>query len=114
MNSDTLSSALTLLGFVSAFGLLGTLVGRDVDHNSRHGRDNWHRPGGYPLQPSPGDRLLGTLPAASDPAPGKLSEWTSSSARPSSRTSQQSAPSLTRLSSVTATARPTVRTPLSS
>ncbi|MFB7474970.1 hypothetical protein [Kitasatospora sp. NPDC056184] len=65
MDSDTLASALALLGAVGGFGLLGGLIGRDVARQKATGRDNWHRPGGYPDDPALPDRLYGTLPAAS-------------------------------------------------
>ncbi|MFE7188645.1 hypothetical protein [Kitasatospora sp. NPDC057541] len=65
MDSDTLASALALLGAVGGFGLLGALIGREVARQRATGRDNWHRPGGYPDDPALPDRLYGTLPAAS-------------------------------------------------
>ncbi|MFD5922954.1 hypothetical protein ACFVYP_40785 [Kitasatospora sp. NPDC058201] len=65
MDSDTLVGALALVGVVGGFGLLGALIGRDVARNTAHGRDNWHRPGGYPVDPALPDRLYDTLPAAS-------------------------------------------------
>ncbi|MFF7455984.1 hypothetical protein [Kitasatospora sp. NPDC008115] len=65
MDSDTLASALALLGAVGGFGLLGGLIGRDVARQKATGRDNWHRPGGYPADPALPDRLHGTMPAAS-------------------------------------------------
>ncbi|WP_380285470.1 hypothetical protein [Kitasatospora purpeofusca] len=65
MDSDTLASALALLGAVGGFGLLGALIGREVARQKATGRDNWHRPGGYPDDPALPDRLYGTLPAAS-------------------------------------------------
>ncbi|MER7706301.1 hypothetical protein ABTX81_25820 [Kitasatospora sp. NPDC097605] len=65
MDSDTLASALALLGAVGGFGLLGGLIGREVARQKATGRDNWHRPGGYPEDPALPDRLYGTLPAAS-------------------------------------------------
>ncbi|MFF8772729.1 hypothetical protein [Kitasatospora sp. NPDC015120] len=66
MDSDTLASALALLGAVGGFGLLGGLIGREVaQHRAATGRDNWHRPGGYPDDPALPDRLHGTMPAAS-------------------------------------------------
>ncbi len=65
MDSDTLASALALLGTVGGFGLLGALIGREVAAQKATGRDNWHRPGGYPVDPALPDRLHGTMPAAS-------------------------------------------------
>ncbi|MFF2657933.1 hypothetical protein ACFVUH_11280 [Kitasatospora sp. NPDC058032] len=65
MDSDTLASALALLGAVGGFGLLGAMIGREVARQRATGRDNWHRPGGYPDDPALLDRLYGTLPAAS-------------------------------------------------
>ncbi|MFE2106348.1 hypothetical protein ACFXAF_10820 [Kitasatospora sp. NPDC059463] len=65
MDSDTLASALALLGAVGGFGLLGGLIGREVAQQRATGRDNWHRPGGYPADPALPDRLHGTMPAAS-------------------------------------------------
>ncbi|MFE7561387.1 hypothetical protein [Kitasatospora sp. NPDC057500] len=117
MDSDTLASALALLGAVGGFGLLGGLIGRDVARQKATGRDNWHRPGGYPADPALPDRLYGTMPAASlrpsaDPATtalltlgteartplgavprdsGTLTGWTSSSARPAPRSSRKPA-----------------------
>ncbi|MFC5662502.1 hypothetical protein ACFP3U_05845 [Kitasatospora misakiensis] len=121
MDSDTLASALALLGTVGGFGLLGALVGREVAAQQATGRDNWHRPGGYPVDPALPDRLHGTLPAASlrpsaDPATatataptstpadgartpltvlpgdsGTLAGWTSSSARPVPRSTRKPA-----------------------
>ncbi|GAA1393551.1 hypothetical protein GCM10009639_26840 [Kitasatospora putterlickiae] len=120
MDSDTLASALALLGAVGGFGLLGGLIGREVARQKATGRDNWHRPGGYPHDPALPDRLYGTLPAASlrpsaDPATstatavialeaeartplstvpcdsGTLTGWTSSSARPAPRSSRKPA-----------------------
>ncbi|TQF03505.1 hypothetical protein E6W39_16290 [Kitasatospora acidiphila] len=103
MTSSTLASALAVLGLVTGIGLLGYLVGRDVDRSARLGRDNWQRPGGYPVDPARPDRLhaaptpatataaptaalpnqdrlRGTLPAASDLRFGTLVRWTSASA----------------------------------
>ncbi|MFB6891077.1 hypothetical protein ACFCX4_17410 [Kitasatospora sp. NPDC056327] len=121
MNSDTLAGALALLGVVGGFGLLGGLIGREVAQHRATGRDNWHRPGGYPVDPALPDRLYGTMPAASlrpsaDPATatavtaaapgepealtpltvvpgdsGTLAGWTSSSARPAPRSSRKPA-----------------------
>ncbi|WP_406092393.1 hypothetical protein [Kitasatospora purpeofusca] len=122
MDSDTLASALALLGTVGGFGLLGALIGREVTAQKATGRDNWHRQGGYPVDPARPDRLYGTMPAASlrpsaDPATadpvrsttsptgadagppltvlpggsGRLAGWTSSSARPSPRSSRKPA-----------------------
>ncbi|MER5350873.1 hypothetical protein ABT093_11120 [Kitasatospora sp. NPDC002551] len=118
MDSDTLASALALLGAVGGFGLLGALIGREVAQQKATGRDNWHRPGGYPDDPALPDRLYGTLPAASlrpsaDPVTpvtvtateaeartplssvpcdsGTLAGWTSSSARPAPRSSRKPA-----------------------
>ncbi|MFJ8432338.1 hypothetical protein ACIQ9P_13695 [Kitasatospora sp. NPDC094019] len=65
MDSDTLASALALLGTVGGFGLLGALIGREVAAQKATGRDNWHRQGGYPVDPALPDRLHGTMPAAS-------------------------------------------------
>ncbi|MEV6976655.1 hypothetical protein [Kitasatospora sp. NPDC093806] len=65
MDSDTLASALALLGAVGGFALLGALIGREVARQDATGRDNWHRPGGYPVDPALPDRLYGTMPAAS-------------------------------------------------
>ncbi|MFF7590100.1 hypothetical protein ACFZCK_21670 [Kitasatospora purpeofusca] len=65
MDSDTLASALALLGTVGGFGLLGALIGREVAAQKATGRDNWHRQGGYPVDPALPDRLYGTMPAAS-------------------------------------------------
>lgn len=121
-SSSAWAGALALLGAVGGFGLLGLLIGRDLERNGQHHRDNWHRSGGYPVDPSlpdrlhgptpPGetaetagtpdtagttdtagaadtaaDRLRGTLPAASDLHLGTLLRWTSSSERPSPKTS---------------------------
>lgn len=103
MTSSTLASALAVLGLVTGIGLLGYLVGRDVDRTARLERDNWQRPGGYPVDPARPDRLhaaptpataaatataappnpdrlRGTLPAASDLHFGTLVRWTSASA----------------------------------
>uniref|UniRef100_UPI00061DB6EF hypothetical protein n=1 Tax=Kitasatospora aureofaciens TaxID=1894 RepID=UPI00061DB6EF len=65
MDSDTLASALGLVGAVGGFGLLGTLIGRELSRGPAAGRDNHHRAGGYPADPDRADRLYGTLPAAS-------------------------------------------------
>ncbi|GAA1968016.1 hypothetical protein [Kitasatospora viridis] len=97
MNPSTIATVLAFTGLVSGIGVLGHLVGRDVDRAARQGRDNWHRPTGYPTDPARSDRLhttdpdpvppapadpgrlRGTLPAASDLRLGTLARWTSSS-----------------------------------
>ncbi|MFJ4092082.1 hypothetical protein ACIPYS_10910 [Kitasatospora sp. NPDC089913] len=87
MDSDTLASALALLGTVGGFGLLGALIGREVAGQKATGRDNWHRQGGYPVDPALPDRLHGTMPAASlrpsaDPAASAAPVTSTTSAHP--------------------------------
>ncbi|MFE0459085.1 hypothetical protein ACFW1A_07455 [Kitasatospora sp. NPDC058965] len=71
--TSTLANALLVLGLVGGFGALGLLLGRDLDRTGRHGRDNWHRPTGYPADPGQPDRLHRTavptaVPTAVSPA----------------------------------------------
>ncbi|MFE9422924.1 hypothetical protein ACFYNO_08175 [Kitasatospora sp. NPDC006697] len=91
MTSTALESALAFTGLLGGIGLLGYLVGRDVDDAARQGRDNWHRPGGYPTGPARSDRPTPAPPQASAKADhprrtapdlriGTLVRWTSSSA----------------------------------
>ncbi|MFD4908010.1 hypothetical protein [Kitasatospora purpeofusca] len=98
MDSDTLASALALLGTVGGFGLLGALIGREVTAQKATGRDNWHRPGGYPVDPALPDRLYGTMPAASlrpsaDPATDPATDPVRTAA--TSPTGDDAAPPLT-------------------
>ncbi|GAA2752217.1 hypothetical protein GCM10010440_67390 [Kitasatospora cinereorecta] len=95
--SGAMTDALVLLGIIGGLGAIGFLVGRDLERTGRHGRDNWHRPGGYPTDPA--------LPDRRSDGSGRLSAWTPSSAEPVKKTSPQPAPSPSRRSSATATPR---------
>ncbi|WP_344440987.1 hypothetical protein [Kitasatospora nipponensis] len=69
MTSSLLASTIGVLGAVGGFGLLGLLLGRDLDRTGRHGRDNWHRGGGYPHDPDRPDRLHAATPVTGHAAP---------------------------------------------